>query len=59
MLPVTRLWTIEITPEMKLLEVLQKKWAVKFKMGKVTFELDKVILKKKDPEAEASGSESN
>lgn len=43
----TRLWTIKITPEMTLMQILREQWAGKFKTGIVTFELNKVVLKQK------------
>jgi hypothetical protein len=50
-LPVpSRSWTIEITDRMKLMDVLQKYWMTKFKNGKITYELDKIILHDKDVE---------
>lgn len=52
--PATRLWTIKITPEMRLMDILQKKWAETFKSGKVTYELNKVVLKNKEAEAAAT-----
>ena len=49
-----RLWTIKVTPGMTLLDVLGKNWTDTFKTGKVTFELNKVVLKPKG--APASGT---
>lgn len=53
-LPGTRTWTVTITPEMTLMELLQKKWAVAFPGGRVTYERDMVVLKKRDLDASAN-----
>lgn len=50
LLPAQRLWTLKITEKTTLMEILQKKWATDFKTGKVTYELNKVILKEKGAE---------
>ena len=55
----SRLWTITITPGMTLLEVLQKHWSARFKSGKVTYERDKVVLKKKNAEPTSEAASAN
>ncbi|MFP6584482.1 MAG: hypothetical protein VCD00_18260 [Candidatus Hydrogenedentota bacterium] len=46
--PQARLWTVEIPAETKLMHVLQKLWLKKFVDGKISYELEMVILHQKD-----------
>lgn len=43
-----RQWTIKITPEMTLFDVLSMHWDKKFETGKITWKNDRVILSKKE-----------
>jgi hypothetical protein len=43
-----RLWTIKITQEMTLFDVLSKHWDKQFETGKITWKNDRVILSKKE-----------
>lgn len=46
--PQTRLWAVEITAKTKLMDVLQELWLKKFVDGKISYELEMVILHQKD-----------